>query len=146
MYVPPLEAIIRHTHLRHEQLSKEGQVQIPASLLRFLLQIAVSVSHFNEEGYLRANPDVEEAVRKGRITSAKLHYIGDGYLEGRLGAAAAVDEAWYLHTYPDVAAAVRSRSVSSATEHFRSVGALELRAPSAAYEPDAVEWGKALGR
>ena len=37
----------------------------------------------NEEEYLAANPDVAEALKAGKITSALAHYIFHGRKEGR---------------------------------------------------------------
>ena len=60
-----------------------------------MLQLLVAGGSFNEAGYLRENPDVAEAVEAGQIRTARLHYIGFGFFEGRSGATPDVDEAWY---------------------------------------------------
>lgn len=39
---------------------------------------------FSEEDYLKANPDVAEAVRKGQFPSGKAHYEQYGYAEARM--------------------------------------------------------------
>jgi len=40
---------------------------------------------FDEAGYLRTNPDVVEAVRKGELFAAWVHYFNIGYSEHRVG-------------------------------------------------------------
>jgi hypothetical protein len=144
MYVPPYDALLSSIGTSRPALRGAAEVTIPAGLFRFLTQIAVASGEFNEAGYLAANPDVAEALRRGAIEDARLHYVGFGYFEGRLGATPAVDENWYLRTNPDVASAVRAGRVASAAEHFTQAGAREWRSPSGQHEPDAAQWKKAL--
>ena len=144
MYVPPYEAVLRNVGTSRAELDSASEVSIPTGLFRFLLQIAVAHGEFNEAGYLEANPDVAEALRRGAIESARLHYIGFGYFEGRQGATPAVDERWYLHAYPDVGSAVRSGQISGAAEHFAVVGASEGRSPDLRYAQDAEQWKRVL--
>jgi hypothetical protein len=146
MYIPPLDAILRNLEISREELAERQVVEVPVSLLRFLLQLAVLNSDFDQESYLLANPDVAAAVKRGNIENPRLHYVGNGYFEGRVGGVPSVDESWYLSAYPDVAAAVQSKQILSGADHFKSTGAAELRAPSSSYELDAVQWGKALGK
>jgi hypothetical protein len=146
MYVPPFGAILNNLGIDLQEFTTAESVRVPTSLLRFLLQLALVDSDFSEDTYLAENPDVANAVRTGKIEDPRLHYLGDGYFEGRTGGGGPLDEQWYLRTYKDVADAVAKGRVASAAEHFRSVGAAELRAPNALYEPDAVEWGKAFGK
>lgn len=144
MYVPPYDAVLRSIGTSRDALQGATEITIPMSLFRFLMQLAVANGDFNEAGYLQANPDVAEAVRSGAIESARLHYIGYGYFEGRPGATPDVDERWYLHSYPDVGAAVRAGRISSGREHFWIAGAGEWRSPSPRYENDAAQWKRAL--
>jgi hypothetical protein len=130
--------------MTRDEFASVEQVKVPANMLRFLLQIALANSDFNEAGYLEANPDIVAAVKKNSIESPRLHYIGNGYFEGRLGATPEVDERWYLRTYKDVADGIRSGMVRSAQQHFTQCGAAEMRAPSALYEPDVLQWAQAL--
>ena len=130
MYVPPYDAVLRSIGTSREEVEASGEVAIPAQLFRFLMQIAVAHSDFNEAGYLAANPDVAAALKSGEIESARLHYVGFGFFEGRLGATPDVDERWYLKAYPDVGSAVRAGQISSASEHFAVVGASEGRSPA----------------
>ena len=144
MYIPPYDALLSSIGTSRTELEGAAEVTIPMGLFRFLLQLAVANGDFNEAGYLKANPDVAEAVESGAVESARLHYIGYGYFEGRQGATPEVDERWYLRSYPDVGAAVRAGRLSSATEHFEIVGASEWRSPSVRYENDAAQWKRAL--
>jgi hypothetical protein len=145
MYVLPLSVLLERLNLTREQVVEDVPITIPSSLLRFLMQIVLMESDFSEDGYLDANPDLQDAVSTGVIEDPRLHYIGTGYFECRSGATPAVDEEWYLRTFPDVAAALRQGHIASATEHFEKIGINELRAPGPEYESDAVEWGTALG-
>jgi hypothetical protein len=145
MYVPDYAAILQAISSTSEAVEGAPHVEVPASLFKFLLQIAVAQADFNEEGYLAANPDIAAAVRAGTLDSARLHYIRFGFFEGRKGATPAVDERWYLRTYPDVEAGVRTGRVSSAAEHFAVAGASEGRSPASRYESDAAHWKAALG-
>lgn len=144
MYVPPYDALLRSIGTSREAMEDAAEVAVPTALLKFLVQLAVANGDFNEAGYLRANPDVAEAVRKGEVESALMHYVGFGYFEGRQGATPEVDERWYLRSYPDVGAAVKAGKLASATEHFQVIGASEGRSPNVRYENDAAQWKKAL--
>ncbi len=146
MYVPPFTALLKNIGLTHQEFQNSYEVKVPTSLLRFLLQIALADGEFDEKGYLEANPDVAAAVQRGEIMDTRMHYIGDGYFEGRHGGHPQVNEQWYLTTYQDVAEGVRARKVASAAHHFAHSGASECRAPSEEYVPDAIQWAKAMGK
>ncbi|BAI73186.1 hypothetical protein AZL_025480 [Azospirillum sp. B510] len=91
---------------------------------------------FNEAAYLKANPDVADAVQKGMIT-AYGHWESSGRKEGRTGAYAvdpSFDAAYYLKTNPDVAAAVK-RGETTAEEHYILAGKAEKRSASAPAAP-----------
>ncbi|KAA5608593.1 hypothetical protein [Rhodovastum atsumiense] len=144
MFVPPLGVLLEASGKTAANWESEKQISIPTGLFKFLVQLAIATSDFNERDYLKENPDVNDAIKMGDIESAKLHYAGYGYFEGRMGALPDVDEAWYLKVYPDVAEAVRKRQISSGAEHFRVVGVKEGRSPSAAYDSAAAKWKAAL--
>jgi hypothetical protein len=144
MYVPPYDSLLKSLGMHAEQVERADRIAVPGKLLKLLLQFAVAYSDFDEAGYLRVNPDVGEAVRRGDVESGHLHYIGYGYFEGRKGGGVAVDEAWYLRRYPDVAAAIRDGRVASAIDHFNSVGAAEGRSPNADQEETAEQWKTAM--
>jgi hypothetical protein len=144
MYVPPYAALVRSLDTTPSAIASGRAVAIPASLFRLLLQMAVACSDFDEERYLRANPDVKEAVERGDVESGHVHYVGFGYFEGRLGGMDEVDEAWYLRAYPDVAQALRDSQVASASQHFYAVGGGEGRSPNADQQEAALRWKKTL--
>jgi len=144
MYVPPLNAILSVLKCSRKDLEGANKISVPAPFLRLLLQLAVVNSDFNEEGYLKANPDVAKAIEGKADESALLHYIGYGYFEGRVGATPDVDEAWYLKTYPDVFNSVKAGEIKSAADHFNIIGAAEGRSPNAQYRNEAFQWKKAL--
>ncbi len=58
--------------------------------------------------------DIGAAIRDGKIASAKEHFVGDGYIEGRKPFEIRVDETWYVQRYPDVVESVRKGVVPSA--------------------------------
>ncbi len=144
MYVPSAESLMAALKASRADINGDGTVEIPARLLKLLLQIALAATDFDEDEYLRQNPDVGDAIERGEIDNAKVHYIGYGYFEGRKGGGPEVDEKWYLQKYPDVAAAVRKKDVPSATDHFHAIGAGEGRSPNADHEEDAVQWKQVL--
>jgi hypothetical protein len=144
MYVPPLDSLLKAIGLTRTEFESSAEVVIPTELFKLLLQVTVANSDFNMKGYLTTNSDVAEAVRNGSIADARVHYIGFGFFEGRLGATPEVDEAWYLRNYSDVADGVKSKQIPSGSEHFRVVGASEGRSPSAAYSFAAEQWKNAI--
>lgn len=147
MYVPPYKAIVASAGVKKSPDASQNSITISKELLKLMLQVIISTSDFDEASYLRLNPDVAEAVRRGDVASGRMHYIGFGYFEDRLGGADEVDAAWYEKTYPDVAQGIRSGKVQVKTvvEHFRVAGAAEGRAPNASSVDDAQLWKKAMG-
>jgi hypothetical protein len=109
-----------------------------------LLQLALAAADFDEDHYLRENPDVARALEGGEIENAHVHYIGFGYFEGRQGGGPEVDEQWYMQKYPDVASAIREGRIKSAKHHFHMIGAAEGRSPNVDQVENAAHWKKAL--
>jgi hypothetical protein len=143
MYVPHYDAILHSIGTTREALEASTEVKIPVSLFKFLLRITVTHGEFNLPGYLGANHDIQEAVKKGQVPDPGSHYANFGFFEGRRGATPPVDESWYRRNYLDIAAAVRRGDISSGAEHFNMMGAEEFRAPSPAHVEDAMEWERA---
>jgi len=144
MYVPSADSLMSALNASRADLNGDGRVAVPAPLLKLLLQVALAAADFDERGYLGNNPDVAEAIRRGDIESAHMHYIGFGYFEGRHGGEPAVDEKWYLRKYPDVGNAVREGKLKSAAQHFHMTGGGEGRSPNPEQEENAAQWKKAL--
>lgn len=142
MYVPHYDAILHSIGTSREKLGHQTQIEIPVSLFKFLMKIALATGEFNSAGYLAANRDIQDAARKGQVPDPKLHYVNFGFFEGRRGATPAVDEAWYRRNYTDIANAVRKGDIASGSDHFETIGAEEFRAPAADYLADAGEWKK----
>jgi hypothetical protein len=140
MYFPSYEQMLQVSGQSRAAVEAANEVRIPLDLFRLLMQAALKSADFDPEAYLAANPDINEAVRRGSELSPAQHFVAFGYFEGRRGALPKVDEAWYLRTYPDVAAAVKAGKVKSATEHFEIIGAGEGRAPSQALSDEAKQW------
>ena len=144
MFVPPAVSLLNALKIDQTIFEKGGRVEIPSGLLKLLLQIALAAADFDEDGYLKENPDVANALGSGEIESAHVHFIGFGYFEGRQGAGPEVDEHWYMQKYPDVATAVREGRIRSARHHFHMIGAAEGRSPNRDQEDNAAQWKKAL--
>ncbi len=104
-------------------------VELPETKLFGLLQRMLAFVEVDEAWYRVTYRDVDEAIRAGRLASAREHYVASGYFENRFPHEINVNEAWYLAEYPDVAEAIRTGLVSSATEHFESDGFKEGRLP-----------------
>jgi hypothetical protein len=83
-----------------------------------------NVAGFDEDFYLEAYPDVEAAIRQGRVRSACEHYTRNGRYEGRFPR---FNEASYLANNPDVARAVRERKYRTGYDHWRKFGRYENR-------------------
>jgi hypothetical protein len=146
MFVPSAESLMHALNINKSAFQGDGRVELPAKFFKFLLQMALATVDFDEDTYLLRNVDVAQAVKRGEIENARLHYIGFGYFEGRQGAGPDVDEIWYLQNYPDVAVAIEEKRVSSANEHFHAIGAGEGRSPNAEYLEDAQQWKEILSR
>lgn len=144
MFVPSAVSLLRALKMNSSAFEHEGKVEIPVALLKLLLQIALAAADFDEESYLKENPDVAMALGNGEIESAHVHYIGFGYFEGRQGGGPEVDEAWYTGRYPDIASAIREGRIKSAKHHFHMTGAAEGRSPNLDQEENAAQWKKAL--
>ena len=144
MFVPSCESLLKALKIDRSALDGAGMVRVPGGLLKLLLQIALAATEFDEEGYLKENPDVGAAVARGNLESAHMHYIGYGYFEGRRGGGPDVDSHWYLEKYPDVALAVTEGRVKSPELHFNAIGGGEGRSPAAEYESEAAQWKLAI--
>jgi hypothetical protein len=115
-------------------------------VLRILIGSAIlnSGAHFDEEMYLRNNPDVASAIRRGEWKDGLSHFALQGYFEGRRDASQRFSEKWYLEQNRDVADAINRGEWSSAENHYLSVGMYELRAPSQNALQDLDRWRAAL--
>jgi hypothetical protein len=104
-------------------------VELLESKFLDLLHCLLVQVEVDEDFYLFAYRDVQDAVRAGLVPSARAHYISAGYFENRFPRPIRVDEDWYLAEYQDVVEAIRAGIVSSATQHFQRDGFKEGRLP-----------------
>lgn len=86
---------------------------------------------FDADAYLRANPDVAQAIQAGQIPSAQDHFERFGKAEGREIVPTA-DSAYfnpnvYLQRNQDVADAIAAGQFGSAQEHWNAHGRFEGR-------------------
>lgn len=113
-------------------LGEDGgsQVRVPVDLFWRLVAAALrGKAVFDEDYYVFANSDIEQAIKARILKSGADHYFITGYLEGRMPNRILVDEKFYLEQNPDVAAAVRRGEVGSAQAHFELTGFKEGRLP-----------------
>ncbi|MGD1713238.1 hypothetical protein [Dapis sp. BLCC M172] len=82
---------------------------------------------FDEQGYLRQNPDVAELVSQGKYRSGYEHYVRYGQYENRSGAFKTFNEQEYLRQNPDVADAVSRGEFKSGYDHYLKRGQYENR-------------------
>jgi hypothetical protein len=126
-YIPPF-AVIKGSI---EISTSKGQLIATATyenLIR-IIKLLLSGMDVDEDWYLAQYPDVAAAIAEGKTTSARQHFVDDGYFEGRLPFAMEVDEKWYQKEYADVAESIRKGAEPSAQAHFLRDGYKEGRLP-----------------
>jgi hypothetical protein len=125
-YLAPFEVIKKLVEIS----TSGGQLVAAATYedLIKMIRLLLSAVEVDEEWYLFQYPDVAEAISDGRIESARQHFIGNGYFEGRIPFAISVDDKWYRNEYPDVAESMREGG-PSAQAHFIRDGYREGRLP-----------------
>lgn len=126
-YLPPFELIRRSIEIS----TVRGELRVNVSYEDFvkILRTMIRGIEIDEAWYLRTYEDIALAVREGIVTSAKQHFVDDGYFEGRLPFPIVVDERWYLAQNPDVEVSIRDGVVGSGQGHFDQDGYREGRLP-----------------
>ncbi len=126
-YLPPFEVL--KTFLNFAAV--DGELTVSASYKQFtaMIHTLLQAVEVDEAWYLAQYPDVAEAIRNGIATSAKEHFLHNGYFEGRMPFPIMVDEAWYLEQNPGVASYIASGELLSAQQHFNDNGYREGRKP-----------------
>jgi hypothetical protein len=119
-------------------------VMVPLDLLKLLLIGTLHSETLDEGAYLSANPDVESAIRRGEVDSAKTHFLRYGYFENRAGFAEEFDEEYYLERNPDVALAVEEGVWTDGRSHYAVEGRFEWRSPCAGREEVVRQWRSLL--
>jgi hypothetical protein len=101
-----------------------------------IMKPVVTKIRFDEDWYLKNNPDIAAGIEAGKVASAAAHFICFGYYEHRMPYPIEVDEGWYLAQYPDVQDAVAKGVIENARNHFYAVGYREGRLPFANFALD----------
>jgi hypothetical protein len=109
----------------------KGRLMVSVSYDEFLdmVRAVLSTIEVDEEWYLATYPDVVNGIRNGKVSSARDHFMHNGYFEGRLPFPLKVDERWYLTANPEVAEFVRAGRLESGQQHFDHDGYKEGRLP-----------------
>ncbi len=132
--------------MTRERLQSGSKAAVPLPVLRVILTVAISTLPFDQDFYLSTYPDVRDAFLSGQVADLKLHFIEEGYLEGRFGSRPDVDEAFYKENYPDVATAISRGDVNSCLDHYMHAGAFEGRFANATEMQTTKRWLELLGR
>jgi hypothetical protein len=126
-YLPPFEVLKSYITISNVK----GELMVSCSyenLVHLLRQVIIGVE-VNEPWYLEQYPDIAEAVENGSVKSARLHFVNDGYFEGRLPFPILVDERYYLAENAGVADYVRKGMLETGQQHFDENGYTEGRLP-----------------
>jgi hypothetical protein len=87
---------------------------------------------FNEQYYLRQNPDVQSAISRREFSSGLDHYLRVGQFQDR-APSALFDPVFYRSLYSDVDTAI-SQGGMTAIQHFINFGQNEGRDPISAFD------------
>jgi hypothetical protein len=126
-YLPPFEDLKSYLSIANA----DGELMVSCSyenLIQLIRRVIVDVP-VDEAWYLERYPDIVAAISQGIVSSAKSHFVDDGYFEGRAPFPIQVDERYYLISNPGVAEHVRNGNLSSGQQHFDENGYLEGRLP-----------------
>jgi hypothetical protein len=126
-YLPAFEVL--KSYLTVSKIRDELMVSCSyENLIEMLRQVIIGVE-VDERWYLERYLDVAEAIEQGMVQSPRLHFVNDGYFEGRLPFPIKVDERYYLTQNSDVAEYVRKGMLESGQQHFEENGYAEGRLP-----------------
>jgi hypothetical protein len=111
--------------------SDRGKLTVSATYDAFLAMVRamLAVIDVDEAWYLEQYPDVVTGIANGKVSSARDHFVHNGYFEGRLPFPMEVDERWYLTENPEVAEYIRAGRLTSGQQHFDQDGYREGRLP-----------------
>jgi hypothetical protein len=126
-YLPPFEVLRSYVTISHVK----GELMVTCSyenMVELLRRVIIGVE-VDEAWYLERYPDIAEAIQQGSVKSARVHFVNDGYFEGRLPFPVRVDEAYYLAENAGVAEYVRKGMLESGQQHFEENGYAEGRLP-----------------
>lgn len=126
-YLPPFEVLKSFLTVS----TVKGELMVSCTyenLVQMLRQLIVGVQ-VDESWYLGRYPDIAGAIKEGVVHSAQLHFVHDGYFEGRMPFPIRVDERYYLAQNAGVAEFVRKGTLESGQQHFDENGYAEGRLP-----------------
>ena len=128
-YLPPFAKLRAMLNIA----TRDGRLTVNASYDDFvrLIRAMLSMVEVDEAWYLEKYPDVVEGIKAGNVSSARDHFVHNGYFEGRLPFEIKVDEPWYLGQNPNVADYIRDGRLTTAQQHFDHDGYREGRLPFA---------------
>lgn len=139
MALVPLSILAKRCGFGADVFARQGDVvSIPAAALKMLLQLAASAAAFDDEAYLKANPDL------AAVPDLTAHFVRSGYFEQRNAGWFDVDESYYKTKYKDADNAISDGIFASAQEHFDKNGAFEMRSPSSRFERSVEAWKQVL--
>jgi hypothetical protein len=127
-YVPPYSSVLETIGL---QSFSDGAARstVEASDVIKVIRLMLRGVSVDEAWYRRTYQDVDSAIQSGQYSSAKHHFVENGYFEGRRPGPVIVDDQWYLDTYPDVAEGIENGEIDSPQRHFEEHGYSEGRFP-----------------
>lgn len=126
-YLPPFELLKSFLTISNVK----GELMVSCSyedFVQMVRQIIVGVE-VDEQWYLERYPDIAEAIQEGLVQSPRLHFVNDGYFEGRVPFSIRVDERYYLEQNTGIADYVRRGILESGQQHFDENGYAEGRRP-----------------
>jgi hypothetical protein len=126
-YLPPFEILKSLLTISNVK----GELMVSCSyenLVQMLRRVIIGVE-VDERWYLERYPDIADAIEQGTVQSARVHFVNDGYFEGRMPFPIHVDERYYLSENKGVAEYVRKGMLESAQQHFDENGYVEGRLP-----------------
>jgi hypothetical protein len=127
-YIVPYNLLLRQVGL-DDHLDDGERIELTREQLFALIRKLLASIPVDESWYTTTYKDIDEAIHAGQVSSAKEHFVSNGYFEGRLPGKIVVDEAYYISQYPDVAEGIDEGEIDSAQEHFESHGFAEGRLP-----------------
>jgi hypothetical protein len=126
-YLPPFDILKSLLTIS----SVKGELMVSCTyenLVQMLRQVIIGVE-VDERWYLERYPDIADAIEQGKVQSARVHFVNDGYFEGRMPFPIHVDERYYLSQNKGVAEYVRKGMLESGQQHFDENGYAEGRLP-----------------
>ncbi len=144
-YLFPINYSVRVDDYRQQHEAIDGLWgRVEPERLRVLMRDAKQVQKqksafldlYDEGFYLRAYPEIAQAVSSGRMPTGLYHYIMFGFAENR--DPFALDRGWYTRTYPLAAVEIGRGEYIDAHHHYTEIG------HKRGYEPMCPDVGRRL--